>query len=215
MAQIDPGLMASLAGKRLGIQQQHDQGLSLLGQKYNTDIANINSYATDAARQINDKYAAQGMSGHTVRLDDQGRMQKSVGERKNILSQQNAWDKYNINNSYQNALQGLTDQQNQWQIEANRAEADQRLRQSQIDADNMRTAALARQQQISAAPAPAPVSQGPSQSDLVAWYTEVARQQEAQRIWNEAVWNNAIAAQKNRTEYPMYDRSNAGGRRLF
>jgi hypothetical protein len=204
MATLPPEVLANIASKRLGIQQQHDTSLQQAQQGYNQNLYNLNQYSTDAGKKINDQYAAQGIFNSGIRVNEQGRLQQNVGERKGFLGTQYGQQTSGIENQYTNALSALQDYQTQAMGDATRQELAQQqsaaqlaLQQRQIDAQNAATmTAAAGQQQPAQAPA---APQGASQSDVDYWnavqYLNAVKQWNAVMAWNAAMQSN------NRTEF--------------
>jgi len=192
MATLPPDVIANIAAKRLGIQSQHDTALQQAAQGYNTNLYNLDQYSKDAGRKINDQYASQGLFSSGIRVNEQGRLQQNVGERKGFLGQQYAGQQSGIESQYQNALSDLQQYQSQAMGEATRQELAQQqnaaqnaLQQQQINAQNAATMQAAAAQQQSA---------GPTQDQLANFYAEAKRQQDAIDLWNATkLWNDTIA----------------------
>jgi len=198
MPTLPPEVLANIAGKRLGIQQQHDTGLQQLGNQYNTNLYNLGEYEKDAGKRINDQYASQGIFNSGIRVNEQGRMSKNVGERRGVLGQQYAQGQSGIENQYSNALQALEDYRTQAMQEQTR----QDLTQQQINAQNAATWQAAQAGMGGAGGgggAPAPT--GPTEEEnLAIWNAEIQRQNE--NIWR---WYAALAAQNpTKDEYAGY-----------
>jgi len=206
MATLPPEVIANLASKKLGIQQQHDTGLQQLGSQYNTNLFNLGEYQKDTARRINDQYASQGIFNSGIRVNEQGRLEKNVGERRGFLGQQYSQGQSGIENQYTNALQGLEDYRTQAMQEATRQELAQQQSAAQIAATQQAAdrqsaeqrwyAAMAQNQGGGGGGAPAA---GPDQSALDLW--------NATQYWNAVqllnatqLWNQAMQSQ-NRTEF--------------
>jgi hypothetical protein len=197
MTTLPPEVLANIAGKRLGIQQQHDTGLQQLGNQYNTNLYNLGEYEKDAGRRINDQYAAQGIFNSGIRVNEQGRMSKNVGERRGTLGQQYAMGQSGIENQYQNALQALED----YRTQATQEQTRQDLTQQQINAQNAATWQAAQASMGGAGGGAAPAPAGPTEEEnLAIWNAEIQRQNE--NIWR---WYAALAAQNpTKDEYAGY-----------
>ena len=198
MPTLPPEVLANIAGKRLGIQQQHDTGVQQLGNQYNTSLYNLGEYEKDAGRRINDQYAAQGIFNSGIRVNEQGRMQKNVGERRGFLGQDYASKQSGIENQYSNALQALEDYRTQAMQEQTR----QDLTQQQINAQNAATWQAAQGAMGGGGGGGAPAAPtGPTEEEnLAIWNAEIQRQNE--NIWR---WYAALAAQNpTKDEYAGY-----------
>jgi hypothetical protein len=206
MPTLPPEVLANISGKRLGIQQQRDTALQQLGNQYNTSLFNLGEYQKDAARRVNDQYAAQGIFNSGIRVNEQGRLEKNVGERRGFLGQQYAQGQTGIENQYTNALQGLEDYRTQAMQEATRQELAQQQSAAQIAATQQAAdrqsaeqrwyAAMAQNQGGGGAPA-APA--GPDQAALDLWnatqYWNAVQLLNATQLWNQAMQS------PNRTEF--------------
>lgn len=200
MTTLPPEIMANIAGRRLNINQAHDTGLQQLGNQYNTGLQQLDQYSTDSTRRVNDQYAAQGLFNSGIRVDEQGRLQRNVGEKRTNLGQDFATKKTGIESQYQNALQGLTEYQNEQMLGQARSDLQTQLQQQQFAASQKQAsdiaawnAALAGNAGATAAPA-APA--GPDPAALKAWYDQAAINQ----WYAVAKWNEAIASQ-NRQQF--------------
>jgi hypothetical protein len=170
---LPPEVLATIAQRRLGIQSQHDTALQQAGSQYNQNLSNLTDYSNDTAKRINDQFAGQGMFNSSVRVDEQGRLQKNIGQRQGYLGTQYGQQQSGIESQYQNALNALSDYQNQAQTEATRND----LQQQQIAAQNAASAAQQQyaaggggaQNPVTAAPA-APIENQPSLADIQNWY---------------------------------------------
>jgi hypothetical protein len=206
MATLPPEVLASIASKRLGIQSQHDTALQQAAQGYNTNLYNLDQYAKDTGKRINDQYASQGLFSSGIRVNEQGRLQQNVGERKGFLGQQYAGQQSGIEGQYQNALSDLQQYQATAMQDATRQELAQQqnqaqmaLQQRQIDAQNAATMQAAAAQQQQQAPAAAPAAQGPDQASIDYW--NAVQYLNAVKLWNATqLWNQAMQSQ-NRTEF--------------
>lgn len=189
MPNLPPEILANIAGRRLNINQQKDTGLQQLGQQYNTNLTNLDEYSSEGTRRINDQYAAQGIADSGIRVDEQGRLQKNVGQRRGMLGQQYAQGQSGIQSQYENAIQALNEYQNEQMLGQTRTDLDTQLRQQQIAAQNAATMQAASAAQMGSGGGGA--VGGPNEADLSAWYAEAQRQQDAINLWNATLMYNA------------------------
>lgn len=219
MTTLPPEVLSNIAQRRLGAGTQRQTGLQNLATQYNQNIGNLDQYQQDMAQKINNQMSSQGLLNSSIRMDEQGKMQQSVGQKRSWLDTQYAQGKSGIESQYQNALQAISDyqtgamqdqarsdlayQQQQAQLQFQQQQAAQQQRNWEVEQWN---AAAARNQ---ATQAPAPVNQGPSADDLARFYAEVQRQQNAAIMQ----WYAALAAQNpTRTQYAGSGNAISGGR---
>ena len=208
MTTLPPEVLSNIAQKRLTAGQQRTTGLQNLANQYNQNVGNLGQYQNDMQQRINDQLGSQGLFNSGIRMNELGKMQQSVAQKRGFLDTNYAQGKAGIESSYQNALQGISDyqtgalqdqarsdlayQQQQAALQFQQQQAAQQQKNWEVEQWN---AAVARNQAQQAAAAPPP-QQGPSADDLARFYAEVQRQQ------NEAImrWMAAVQSQ-NRTEF--------------
>jgi hypothetical protein len=202
---LPPEVVANVAARRLGFGQQRDTALQSLSQGYNENIANLNKFADTSNQQIMDQMGAQGLANSGIRVDQQGKLQQNVAQRRGFLEQGYGTGQSNIQNQYDSNLAGLQDYQNQQanmyqQQTLAKQQQDAQMALQQQQADSQRNA-LAQQQWYAAAAANqqnqgfggggAPAAPGPDQAALDAWYKQAAiNQWYAVAKWNEAMASN-------------------------
>ena len=180
MATLPPEILANIAGRRLNITSQRDKGLQDLSNQYNQNLSNLDEYSSDATRRINDQYASQGIANSGIRVDEQGRMQKNVGQKRSQFALGYGQGQSGIQSQYENALQALNEYQNEQMLGQTRTDLNTQLQQQQIAAQN---AANAQAASMGGGGGGAPA--GPSQADIDLW--------NATQLWNATIaWNDAI-----------------------
>lgn len=206
MPTLDPNIVASLAQRRLLAGNQRTQGLQTLGNQYNQNISNLQDYQKDMQQRINDQMGAQGLFNSGIRMNELGKMEKSVGQKRSYFDTQYAQGKSGLEAGYQNAMQAIADEEARQMQEQGRqdlaqqqqaaAQAFQNQQAAQQQANWQADYNLRAQQAAQANQAAA----GPSQNDLAVWLAELQRQDDVRR-WNEAVWANEIARQNQERIY--------------
>src|SRR5580765_1036437 len=112
MADLPPEVVANVAARRLGFGQQRDTQLQGLAQQYNENIANLNKFADTSNQQIMDQMGSQGLANSGIRVDQQGKLQQNVAQRRGFLEQGYGTGQANVQNQYQSNMAGLQDYQN-------------------------------------------------------------------------------------------------------
>jgi hypothetical protein len=208
---LPPEVVANVAARRLGFGQQRDTALQSLSQGYNENIANLNKFADTSNTQIMDQMASQGLANSGIRVDQQGKLQQNVAQRRGFLEQGYGTGQANVQNQYESNLAGLQDYQNQManqytQQNLAKQQQDAQIAMQQQQADLQRQQ-LAQQQWYAAASAnqqnqgfggggaPAPAA-GPDQASLDAWYKQAALNQ----WYAVAAWNAAMQS-PNRQQF--------------
>lgn len=212
MVTLSPDVISNLAQKRLTAQNQRQTGLQNFANQYNTNVSSLGDYQKDMGSRINNQMASQGLFDSTIRMDEQGKMQKTVGQKRGYLDQLYAQQKTGVESGYQNALQGISDYQTQAMQDQTRQDLAQQQSQAQMDFQNRQAAQAQanwqaeqmRAGQLSAGGGAGGVAApvGPSQGDIQAWMAAVAANEERER--NAAImrWYAALAAQNpSRDEY--------------
>lgn len=222
MPTLAPEIMANIAQRRLGAGQQRTQGLQQYGNQYNQNIQNLDDYKKDMEMRINNQMGSQGLANSTIRMDEQGKMQKTVGQKRGYLDTLYAQQKSGIESGYQSALQAISDYQTQAMQEQGRQDLGQQQDAAQRAFQNQQAAQAQanwqadynlRAGQGQPAPAQAAGPAGPSQSDIAILMAELQRQADVQK-WNEAVWYNEVQRQNAAKPYQGYGNiiGNAGAR---
>jgi hypothetical protein len=137
---LPPEILASIAGRRLGFETAANTAKQRLGQDYNTGLYNLDQYANESGRGINDNFANKGTFLSGLRVDEQGRLAKNVGERKSKMSTDYTRGLQDVDQSLQAQLQSLIDFQNEQAQQYTRQNLNDQLAQEQA-------AAMAAQQQ--------------------------------------------------------------------
>ena len=190
MATLPPEVVANIAAKRLGIDQQKQRGIQDLGNQYNTNLSNLTDYDKDAQQRINDQFGAQGIADSGIRVNEQGRLQKNVGQKRSMLGQQYAQGQSGIQTQWENAIQALNDYQTEQMTGQTRQDLATQLQQQQIAATNAQTQAAMSASQGGGGGGGGQAA-GPSIEALNAWYAEAARQEQAAiDLWNATIAQN-------------------------
>ena len=190
MATLPPEILANIAGRRLNITSQRDKGLQDLSNQYNQNLSNLDEYSSDATRRINDQYASQGIANSGIRVDEQGRMQKNVGQKRSQFALGYGQGQSGIQSQYENALQALNEYQNEQMLGQTRTDLNTQLQQQQIAATNAQTQAAMSASQGGGGGGGGQAA-GPSIEALNAWYAEAARQEQAAiDLWNATIAQN-------------------------
>jgi hypothetical protein len=178
MATLAPEVLANIAARRLNIQNQRDTALQRLGQNYGESNYNLDQFAKDSGRRIDDQMASQGIFNSGMRVDQQGRLQTNVGEKRGFLAGQYANSQRDVQNQYDAGQQNLNDYQNQAMGQATQSELQQRM----IDAQN--------QAAMQAAQA------AEKQANDQRWYQAMSQNENAARDrWFAAMSNQPVAPQ--------------------
>lgn len=192
MTTLAPNVVADIAQRRLTAGNQRTTGLQGLANTYNQNISNLGQYQTDMQQKINDQMGSQGLFNSGIRMNELGKMQQSVGQKRGFLDTQYAQGKTGLENSYQNAMNdinsyqtGQYQQQAQSDLAYQQQQAALQFQQQQAaqaqhnwEVEQWNAAAARNQAAQQAAP---PAQQGPSQADIDAW--------------NRQVWINAVNQQ--------------------
>jgi hypothetical protein len=186
---LPPEVVAQAAARRLGLGQQRDTSLQRLGDTYNESTTNLNKFADEGNRRISDDMAARGLFQSGMRVDQQGKLQQNVAQRRGLLSSNYGTSQRDVENQYQTGLQGILDWQNQMAGQQQQTSLQQQL----VDAQNASTMQQAQANQLAMSGgggggAPAQ----PSQADIDAWNLA---------MWNNAMWNNAMMQNQQLQQY--------------
>jgi hypothetical protein len=213
-APLPPDVVAQAAARRLGFGQQRDTSLQSAANQYNENIANLNKFSDTSNQQIMDQMGAQGLANSGIRVDQQGKLQQNVAQRRGFLEQGYGTQQQGIQNQYASQMTGVDDwlsqmanQYTQQNLSKQQQDAQIALQQQQADlqrqqlAQQQWNAALAQNQSAGGGGgggAPAPAA-GPSQSDIDYW--NAVQYLNAVKQWNAVVAWNAAMASNNRTEF--------------
>lgn len=201
---LPPEVVANLAAKRLGLGQQRDTALRSLGDQYNENVANLNKFSQEGGQRINDQMGAQGLYSSGIRVDQQGKLQQNVAQRRGFLESGYGSGQAGIQNQYTQGMAGiqgeeygLSNQFQQQELAKQQQDAQMQFQQQQADAQRNALAV----QQWNAALAQ---NQQTAQQNAAAMQ-QAAAQQDAERAAAEAQWY-AVASDPFREFYASLDR---------